>query len=156
MPSMAKIKIDELECTLADEEAAHQESLRMLAMANARIAELEQRLEAMATAEQVLARIEGTFGASRARVAEVARDVLHRACDSDRVVQELRGIAGSVLGAIATISDRPPLAFAKLEAEIERLRGAEATLLAIEQIIPRNNAHRDYVETVELFVARPA
>jgi hypothetical protein len=35
MPSMCKLKIDELECTLADEEAAHQETLRMLEVANA-------------------------------------------------------------------------------------------------------------------------
>lgn len=34
--------------------------------------------------------------------------------------------------------------------EIEALQGADATLRAIERIIPRNDAHRDYVETVEL------
>jgi hypothetical protein len=33
MPSMCKLKIDELECTLADEEAAHQKTLRMLQVA---------------------------------------------------------------------------------------------------------------------------
>lgn len=32
------------------------------------------------------------------------------------------------------------------------LIGADAMLRAIEQIIPRNEAHRDYTETVQLFV----
>jgi hypothetical protein len=32
------------------------------------------------------------------------------------------------------------------------LQGADAMLRAIEEIIPRNDAHRDYAETVQLFV----
>jgi hypothetical protein len=39
-----------------------------------------------------------------------------------------------------------------LQAELENLRGADAMLRAIENIIPRNDAHRDYAETVQLFV----
>lgn len=37
-----------------------------------------------------------------------------------------------------------------LVARVRELEGAEATLREIEQIIPRNEAHRDYAETVML------
>jgi hypothetical protein len=45
---------------------------------------------------------------------------------------------------------------AAIEAERDELAGADAMLRAIERIIPRNDAHRDYAETVQLFVEEAA
>jgi len=40
------------------------------------------------------------------------------------------------------------------DAKIAELRDADAMIRAIERIIPRNDAHRDYAETVQVFVEK--
>lgn len=109
---------------------------------------LESRLEQAEEAEMLVAAIKSVFGCSRSRVVEVARDIMNRA----------NGIAHQTVNLIGRIEDltkaikSTPLCIEKLERENERLRGAEQTLMEVEQIIPRNEAHRDYAETVRLFV----
>jgi hypothetical protein len=109
---------------------------------------LEARLAQAEEAERLVADVERVFGCSRKRVVEVARDVMNRANGIAHQTVNLLGRIEELADALKT----PPLCFEKLERENELLRGAEQTLLAIEQIIPRNDAHRDYVETIQLFV----